>query len=58
MKTPWSSPIINTLTTADAARLQQIFISLSKELSDLQGEVDDLRRQVGKMNAGNYGVRP
>ena len=58
MRTPWSSPLINTLTTADAARLQQIFISLSKELSDLQGEVDDLRRQVGKMNVGNYGVRP
>jgi len=58
MRTPWSSPIINTLTTDDAARLQQIFMSLSKELSEVRREVDELKRMMGNINAGSYGVRP
>jgi hypothetical protein len=58
MRTPWSSPIINTLTTDDAARLQQIFMSLSKELAEMRREVDELRRAMGNMSAGSYGVRP
>lgn len=58
MRTPWSSPIINTLTTDDAARLQQIFMSLSKELAEVRAEMDDLKRLVGRMDRNNYGVRP
>ena len=58
MRTPWSSPIINTLTTDDAARLQQIFMSLSKELAEVRAEMDDLKRLVSRMDRGNYGVRP
>jgi hypothetical protein len=58
MRTPWSSPIINTLTTDDAARLQQIFMSLSKELAEVRTEMDDLKRLVGRMDRNNYGVRP
>jgi len=58
MRTPWSSPIINTLTTDDAARLQQIFISLSFELSEMRKEMEELRRLVAKMDRNGYGVRP
>jgi hypothetical protein len=58
MRTPWSSPIINTLTTDDAARLQQIFMSLSRELTEVREEMDDLKRLVSRMDRGNYGVRP
>jgi hypothetical protein len=58
MRSPWSSPIINTLTTDDAARLQQIFMSLSKELTEVRAEMDDLKRLVSRMDRGNYGVRP
>lgn len=58
MRSPWSSPIINTLTTDDAARLQQIFMSLSKELTEVRAEMDDLKRMVARMDRGNYGVRP
>ena len=58
MRTPWSSPIINTLTTDDAARLQQIFMSLSKVLAEVRAEMDDLKRLVSRMDRGNYGVRP
>ena len=56
MRTPWSSPIINTLTTDDAARLQQIFMSLSKELSEVRDELDNLKRLVARMDRANYGV--
>jgi len=58
MRTPWSSPIINTLTTDDAARLQQIFISLSFELSEMRKEMEELRRLVARMDRNGYGVRP
>lgn len=58
MRTPWSSPIINTLTTDDAARLQQIFMSLSFELSEMRKEMEELRRLVARMDRGGYGVRP
>jgi hypothetical protein len=58
MRSPWSSPIINTLTTDDAGRLQQIFMSLSKELTEVRAEMDDLKRMVARMDRGNYGVRP
>jgi hypothetical protein len=58
MRTPWNSPIINTLTTDDAARLQQIFMSLSFELSEMRKEVDDLKRLVSSMDRRGYGVRP
>jgi hypothetical protein len=58
MRSPWSSPIINTLTTDDAARLQQIFMSLSRELTEVRTEMDDLKRMVAQMDRGNYGVRP
>jgi hypothetical protein len=58
MRSPWSSPIINTLTTDDAGRLQQIFMSLSRELTDVREEMDDLKRMVARMDRGNYGVRP
>jgi hypothetical protein len=58
MRSPWSSPIINTLTTDDAARLQQIFMSLSRELTEVREEMDDLKRMVARMDRGNYGVRP
>jgi hypothetical protein len=58
MRSPWSSPIINTLTTDDAARLQQIFMSLSRELTEVRTEMDDLKRMVARMDRGNYGVRP
>lgn len=57
MRTPWNSPIINTLTTADAARLQQIFMSLSSELAEMRKETDDLKRLVASMDRGGYGVR-
>lgn len=56
MRTPWNSPIINTLTTADAGRLQQIFMSLSSELAELRKELDSLKRSVDRMDDG-YGVR-
>lgn len=58
MRTPWSSPIINTLTTDDAARLQQIFISLSFELSEMRKEMEELKRLVASMDRRGYGVRP
>jgi hypothetical protein len=58
MRNPWSSPIINTLTTDDAARLQQIFMSLSRELTEVREEMDDLKRMVARMDRGSYGVRP
>lgn len=58
MRNPWSSPIINTLTTDDAARLQQIFMSLSKELAEMRRDVEDLKRLVAGLSAGSYGVRP
>jgi hypothetical protein len=58
VRTPWNSPIINTLTTDDAARLQQIFISLSFELSEMRKEMDDLKRLVANMDRRGYGVRP
>lgn len=58
MRTPWSSPIINTLTTDDAARLQQIFISLSFELSEMRKEMEELRRLVARMDRNGYGIRP
>ena len=58
MRSPWSSPIINTLTTDDAARLQQIFMSLSRELTEVRTEMDDLKKMVAQMDRGNYGVRP
>jgi hypothetical protein len=58
MRSPWSSPIINTLTTDDAARLQQIFMSLSRELTEVREEMDDLKRMVARMDRGSYGVRP
>ncbi len=58
MRSPWSSPIINTLTTDDAARLQQIFMSLSRELTEVRTEMDDLKKMVARMDRGNYGVRP
>jgi hypothetical protein len=58
MRSPWSSPIINTLTTDDAARLQQIFMSLSRELTEVRTEMDDLKRMVAQMDRGSYGVRP
>jgi hypothetical protein len=58
MRSPWSSPIINTLTTDDAGRLQQIFMSLSRELTEVREEMDDLKRMVARMDRGNYGVRP
>jgi len=56
MRTPWNSPIVNTLTTADAGRLQQIFMSLSSELAELRKELDSLKRSVDRMDDG-YGVR-
>jgi len=58
MRTPWSSPIINTLTTDDAARLQQIFMSLSLELSEMRKEMEELKRLVARMDRNSYGVRP
>jgi hypothetical protein len=56
MRTPWSSPIINTLTTDDAARLQQIFMSLSFELSEMRKEMEELKRLVARMDRNSYGV--
>jgi hypothetical protein len=59
MKTPWSSPILNTLTGADAGRLQQVFFSLSRELSEMSKEIESLRSQVAAIDAKRqYGVRP
>jgi hypothetical protein len=58
MRTPWNSPLINTLTTDDAARLQQIFMSLSFELSVMRKEMEELRKSIDKMNRNSYGVRP
>jgi hypothetical protein len=58
MRTPWNSPLINTLTTDDAARLQQIFMSLSFELSEMRKEMEELRKSIDKMNRNSYGVRP
>ena len=58
MRTPWNSPLINTLTTYDAGRLQQIFMSLSFELSEMRKEVEDLKRLVASMDRRGYGVRP
>ena len=58
MRSPWSSPIINTLTTDDAGRLQQIFMSLSRELTEVREEMDNLKKMVARMDRGNYGVRP
>jgi hypothetical protein len=58
MRTPWNSPLINTLTTDDAGRLQQIFMSLSFELSEMRKEVEDLKRLVASMDRRGYGVRP
>jgi len=59
MKTPWSSPIVNTLTGADAGRLQQVFFSLSRELSEMSKEIESLRSQVAAIDAKRqYGVRP
>jgi len=56
--TPWTSPIINTFTTADAARLQQVFMSLSKQLGDMSKEIQDLKRMVSSMDSsGGYGLR-
>ncbi|QGH73543.1 MAG: hypothetical protein [Podoviridae sp. ctDWo9] len=57
MRSPWSSPIINTLTTADAARLAQIFMSLSKELSDMRSEIASLKQEVAKSVMEPYAVR-
>lgn len=54
----WTSPIINTFTTDDAARLQQVFMSLSKELSDMRKEIQDLKRLVSSMDRNGYGLRP
>ena len=56
MRTPWNSPIVNTLTTADAGRLQQIFMSLSSELAESRKELESLKRSVDRMDDG-YGVR-
>lgn len=56
MRTPWSSPILNTLTTADAARLQQIFMSLSFELSEIRKDIDELKRMVSVQSRRDYGV--
>lgn len=58
MRTPWSSPIVNTLTSTDAARLQQIFMSLSFELSEMRKDIDELKRMVANMDRNTYGVRP
>jgi len=58
MRTPWNSPIINTLTSTDAGRLQQIFMSLSFELSEMRKEMQELRESIDKMNRNSYGVRP
>jgi hypothetical protein len=58
MRTPWSSPISNTLQSVDAARLQQIFISLSFELSEMRKDIDELKKMVASQNRRDYGVRP
>ena len=58
MINPWTSPIINTFTTDDAARLQQVFMSLSKELADIRKEIQDLKRLVSSMDRCGYGLRP
>jgi len=58
MIAPWNSPIINTFKTDDAARLQQVFMSLSKQLSEMSKEIEDLKRLVSSMGSrGDYGVR-
>lgn len=58
MIAPWNSPIINTFTTDDAARLQQVFMSLSKQLSEMSKEIQDLKRLVSSMDSGGgYGLR-
>jgi len=59
MKTVWSPAIINTLTSDDAARLQQIFFSLSRELSEMKAEMDSMKSQIAAIDARRRnGVRP
>lgn len=58
MIAPWNSPIINTFTTDDAARLQQVFMSLSRQLAEMSKEIQDLKREIRAMDlSGGYGIR-
>jgi hypothetical protein len=58
MIAPWNSPIINTFTTDDAARLQQVFMSLSRQLAEMSKEIADLKREIKSMDlSGGYGLR-
>jgi len=47
------------LTSDDAARLQQIFFSLSRELSEMKAEMDSMKSQIAAIDARRRnGVRP
>jgi hypothetical protein len=56
IRNPWNSPLINTLQTDDAGRLQQIFMSLSSELIEMRKEIDKLKSMVSSMDRRDYGV--
>jgi hypothetical protein len=56
IRNPWNSPLINTLQTDDAGRLQQIFMSLSSELIEMRKEIDKLKSMVSSMERRDYGV--
>lgn len=59
MRPVWTSPIVNTLTSDDAGRLQQIFYSLSRELSEMRAEMESMRSQIAAIDARRQnGVRP
>lgn len=59
MRPVWSSPIVNTLTSDDSARLQQIFYSLSRELSEMHAEMESMRSQIAAIDARRQnGLRP
>ena len=53
MKT-WTTPIVNTLKSADAISLQQIFSSLSHEIGHLYEEIERLKIEVNKNNRRDY----
>jgi hypothetical protein len=53
MKT-WTTPIVNTLKSADAISLQQIFSSLSQEIGQMYEEIEKLKMEVNKNNRKDY----
>ena len=53
MKT-WSNPIVNALKTEDAIALQQIFSSLSHEISRINDEIQTLQIEIANSNRKDY----